>query len=77
MNLDIDTIRTLQAYGYAFAVTILSFVLYAYWFHLKKSEKTGRRNYEKYGNLVIDDELTDEIIEPNLTDKHANKELKK
>ena len=74
MNLDIDTIRSLQAYGYAFAVMILSFILYAYWFHLKRSEKTGRRNYEKYGNLVIDDELSDEIIEPKRADENEKKE---
>ena len=74
MNLDMDTIRSLQAYGYAFAVMILSFVLYGYWFHLKRSEKTGRRNYEKYGNLVIDDELTDDVIEPKKADENEKKE---
>lgn len=74
MNLDIDTIRSLQAYGYAFAVMILSFILYAYWFHLKRSEKTGRRNYEKYGNLVIDDELNDDVIEPKVADENGKKE---
>lgn len=74
MNLDIDTIRSLQAYGYAFAVMILSFILYAYWFHLKRSEKTGRRDYEKYGNLVIDDELSDDVIEPKVADENGKKE---
>jgi len=76
--MDMDTIRTLQGYGYIFFTVFLCVVLYAYWFHLKKSEKTGRRNYEKYGNLALNDTLDDAVLE-SCSDKseNANKEVEK
>ncbi len=61
--MDIETIRTLQAYGYFFFIVFLVFILYGYIFHLYKSERTGRRNYEKYGNIALDDDLYDTPIE--------------
>lgn len=30
---------------------------------LEDRKKTGRRNYEKYGNLALNDSIDDEIIE--------------
>lgn len=64
-----ETIRTLQAYGYFFFVMFLVFILYGYIFHLYKSEKTGKRNYEKYGNIALDDEIYDNPIESINTEK--------
>lgn len=56
-------IRTLQAYGYFFFVLFLVLILYGYIYHLYRSEKIGRRNYEKYGNIALDDEIYDDPIE--------------
>jgi len=39
-----ENIREFQAYGYFFLTAFLVITLYAYFFHLYKSEKTGRRN---------------------------------
>ncbi len=58
-----ENIRELQAYGYFFLTAFLAITLYAYFFHLYKSEKNGRRNYEKYSKLALNDEIGGEILE--------------
>ncbi len=71
--MDSETIITLQAYGYFFFVVFLVFILYGYIFHLYKSERTGKRNYEKYGNIAVDDEISDRPIESiDKKEKNAN-----
>ncbi len=55
--MDIETIQTLQAYGYVIATGLCSLLLYGYIYHLYSSEKKGTRNYEKYANIALDDEL--------------------
>ena len=52
-----------QGYGFFFLMAFLVVVLYAYWFHLYRSEKKGRRDYEKYANLALDDEINDKVLE--------------
>lgn len=61
--MSVETIRELQAYGYFVLLVAMVVLLYGYWFHLKKSEKSGRRVYEKYSNLALKDELRDDILE--------------
>lgn len=55
--------ESFQGYGFFFLMLLMVVVLYAYWFHLYKSEKKGRRNYEKYAKLALDDELDDKVLE--------------
>ena len=61
--MDLEYLREIQGYAYFFLVVFLVVVLYSYYYHLYKSEKTGRRNYEKYAKLALDDELSDATIE--------------
>ena len=61
--MDIEFIRKLQAYGFVIFVVVACIGVYAYWFYLRRSEKTGRRNYEQYANLALDDELDDDVLE--------------
>ncbi|QCD44555.1 cytochrome c oxidase, cbb3-type, CcoQ subunit [Campylobacter mucosalis] len=61
--MDMQTIRELQAYGFFFFVVFLVCVLYGYCYHLYRSERTGRRDYEKYSNLAIQDDLDSAILE--------------
>ncbi|EAK0815013.1 cytochrome c oxidase, cbb3-type, CcoQ subunit [Campylobacter fetus] len=61
--MSVETIRELQVYGYFVLLVAMVVLLYGYWFHLKKSEKSGRRDYEKYSNLALKDELRDDILE--------------
>ena len=62
-----ENIREFQVYGYFFLTAFLTITLYAYFFHLYKSEKTGRRNYEKYSKLALNDEIGGEILERKAT----------
>ncbi|ANE35472.1 cytochrome c oxidase CcoNOPQ, cbb3-type, subunit IV [Campylobacter iguaniorum] len=61
--MSVETMRELQAYGYFVLLIAMVVLLYSYWFHLKKSEKTGRRDYEKYSNLALRDDLRDDVLE--------------
>ena len=63
-------IQQLQIYGYVIMTGILVIVLYSYIVYLYRSEKKGEKNYEKYSNLVLDDELDDKLLEKN--PKHEN-----
>ena len=57
------TLGEFQAYGF-FALTLfLVVMLYGYIYHLYSSEKKGTRDYEKYGKMALNDEITDELIE--------------
>ncbi len=56
-------IAELQAYGYFFLTAFLVFVLYGYIYHLYSSERKGERDYEKYGNIALNDEITDKPVE--------------
>ena len=62
-----ENIREIQAYGYFFLTAFLAITLYAYFFHLYKSEKIGRRNYEKYSKIALNDEIGGEILERKAT----------
>ena len=53
----------MQAYGYFFLTAFLVFVLYGYIYHLYNSERKGKRDYEKYGNIALNDEVTDKPVE--------------
>ncbi|ANE34949.1 cytochrome c oxidase, cbb3-type, CcoQ subunit [Campylobacter hyointestinalis] len=61
--MSVETMRELQAYGYFILLVAMVVLLYGYWFHLKKSEKVGRRDYEQYSKLALNDDLSDEILE--------------
>jgi cytochrome c oxidase cbb3-type subunit 4 len=59
------TLEEFAPYGYFFLTAFMVFILYGYIMHLYKSEKTGQRDYEKYGNIALDDEITSKPVEEN------------
>ena len=67
-------IATIQAYAYFFFTGFLVLVLYGYIYHLYSSEKKGTRDYEKYGNIALNDEVTDKPVEEISEDETKNKE---
>lgn len=75
--MSMELIREIQAYAYVVLVVGLCIGLYAYFFHLLKSEKSGRRNYEKYSDLALNDGIQDSLLEPISPKDEDNKELKK
>lgn len=52
-----------QGYGYFFLVIFLTIGLYSYIYHLYKSQREGRRDYEKYANLALDDDIDSSLLE--------------
>ena len=58
-------LQQLQIYGYVIMTGVLVVVLYSYIVYLYRSEKKGEKDYEKYGNLALDDELDSKILEEN------------
>jgi len=57
-------IKLIQGVMYFALIVFLTFILYGYIFHLYRSEKRGERDYEKYGKIALDDELTSKPVEP-------------
>ncbi len=66
-------IAEFQGYGFVFLTGMMVFVLYGYIFHLYRSEKKGERNYEKYGSIALNDEITDKPVEEVSKEKETEK----
>jgi cytochrome c oxidase cbb3-type subunit 4 len=59
-------IRELQGYASFFMTIFLVIMLYGYIVYLYRSEKKGEKDYEKLGNIALDDEIDSTPI--NTTD---------
>jgi len=73
--MDMD-LRNLQGYASFVMSGILVILLYGYIVHLYRSEKKGERDYEKYGNIALDDEVTSTPIEDKPASEREYKEDK-
>lgn len=67
-----ETIRELQGYGFFVLLVVMVVTLYSYWFHLKRSEKSKKKNYEQYSKLALNDSLDDQILEHVSTNSDNN-----
>ena len=70
-------IRELQGYASFFMTILLVVMLYGYIIHLYRSEKKGERDYEKYGNIAIDDEIDSKPVEDKSEAQSEKKEQNK
>jgi cytochrome c oxidase cbb3-type subunit IV len=70
-------LRELQGYANFFLTVFLVVILYGYIVHLYRSEKKGERDYEKYGNMALDDEIDSAPIEENPKAKSEDEEQNK
>ena len=70
-------IRDLQGYASFFMTIFLVVMLYGYIIHLYRSEKKGERDYEKYGNIALDDEVTSPPVEDKPASQREYKEENK
>ncbi len=52
-----------QGYAYFALVVFMVVILYSYIYHLYSSERKGIKDFEKYGNIALNDEITDTPIE--------------
>ena len=67
-------IRDIQGYASFFMTIFLVVMLYGYILHLYRSEKKGERDYEKYGNIALDDEVTSPPVEDKPASEREYKE---
>ena len=67
-------IRDLQGYASFFMTIFLVIMLYGYIIHLYRSEKKGERDYEKYGKIALDDEVTSTPVEDKSASEREYKE---
>lgn len=70
-------IRELQGYASFFMTIFLVVVLYWYIVYLYRSEKKGEKDYEKLGNIALDDEIDSKPIDTSSVTPSENKEQKK
>ncbi|MEY3090581.1 MAG: hypothetical protein RL113_897 [Pseudomonadota bacterium] len=70
-------IRELQGYASFFMTIFLVVMLYWYIVHLYRSEKKGERDYEKYGRIALDDEITSTPVEDKPASQREYKEENK
>jgi cytochrome c oxidase cbb3-type subunit 4 len=70
-------IRELQGYASFFMTIFLVVMMYGYIIHLYRSEKKGERDYEKYGNIALDDEITSTPVEDKPASQREQKEENK
>jgi len=57
------TLGEFSAYGYFILTVSLSVLFMGYVYHLYTAQKKGTKDYEKYSNIALHDELTDELVE--------------
>jgi len=69
-------IATIQAYAYFFFVALLTILLYAYIYHLYTAKKKGTKDYEKYSDIALNDDITDKPVEDGSEKEPENKEHK-
>lgn len=54
---------------YVASTVALVVFLYAYFYYMYKAQKSGKRDYEKYSRLALDDDISDVLIESIDEDK--------
>ncbi|PHR58408.1 MAG: cytochrome c oxidase, cbb3-type, CcoQ subunit [Arcobacter sp.] len=74
------SIGDLSAYGYFILTVTLSLLFMAYVYHVYSAKAKGTKDYEKYGDIALHDELTDkpvEEIEHEDSDKESSQDERK
>ena len=70
-------IRNIQGYASLFMTIFFVVMLYGYIIHLYRSEKKGERDFEKYGKIALDDEVTSDPVEDKPASQREYKEENK
>ncbi len=70
-------IRELQGYASFFMTIVLVVILYWYIVYLYRSEKKGEKDYEKLGNIALDDEIDSKPIDTSSVTSREKKEQDK
>ncbi len=58
-----EFIRNLQGWGYVSMIFFLTIGFYIYIYYLYKSQKGGKKDYEKYSDMALNDDIDDTLVE--------------
>ncbi len=75
--MDVETIRTIQGYAYFFITAILVVILYSYIYYLYSSEKKGEKDFEKFSQIALDDNIDSTPIQEKSPWEEKKEEKKK
>ncbi len=67
-------IETFSAYAYFFLTAFVAIMLWWYIYYLYTSKKRGGRDFEKYGKMALNDEITDAPVEKVLKKTKTKKQ---
>lgn len=66
------TLGEFSGYGYSILTISLSLLFMGYVYHVYTAKKNGTKDYEKYGDIAVHDELTDELVEEKEEDSNTD-----
>ncbi len=61
--MEMEAIRELQAYGYAFGSVLFAVILYGYVYYMYTAKKRGEIDYEEYSNMALNDYIDDSPVD--------------
>jgi cytochrome c oxidase cbb3-type subunit 4 len=68
-----DTLMTFSGYAKFFLLLIVCVVFYSYAYSIYKRQKEGKRDFEKYSKLVLDDSIESQPLESREEEKESTK----
>jgi len=68
------SMSSIQIYIFVIGTIVTVIILYSYIIYLYRSEKKGDKDYERYGNIALDDNIDSKPIEVMPEAKNENKE---
>ena len=74
--MEYETLLTIQGYTKIGLITVVFIVFYSYAYSIYKRDKDGKRDFEQYSNLVLDDSLESKPLENNREDNILEKNKK-
>ena len=57
------TLGEFSGYGYVILTISLSLLFMGYVYHIYTAKRNGTKDYEKYGDIALHDEVTDKLVE--------------
>ena len=61
--MEYETLVTIQGYAKFGLLIVVFVVFYSYAYSIYKRDKTGEKDFEKYSNLVLDDDIDSKPLE--------------
>ena len=55
--MDVETLMAIREYAYVIFTALMVVLLYSYIYYLYSSEKKGEKDYEKFSNIALDDNI--------------------